>query len=83
MKVSLDKLNATIRQIEQLGYETKLECTNPKKTQKVQQLHVYKNEKCIAKVSLISACRLDTMYNAVGRDERPLLEILYKLSFQI
>lgn len=83
MNISQDILDKALQEIEQLGYETRLECTNPKRSWQVQQLHVYKEGKCIARVSLMLACRIDTMKNGVGRNELPLFKILCNLSAQV
>ncbi len=77
-----DVLNAQ-KEIEDLGYTVTFEATNRDKPNQIQQMYVYKNGKVIAKVSLMLACRVNTMFNGVGRDERELFRILGKLSINI
>jgi len=71
------------KEIENLGYTVGYEATNRKKPGQTQQMIVYKDGKEIAKVSLMLACRIDTMHNGVGRSEIELLKILGRLSINI
>ena len=72
-----------IENIERLGYGVGLGTSNPKKPG--QQLLVYKpgNPNPIAKVSLILQCRVNTMFNGVGRDEIELLKVLTLFSTKL
>lgn len=83
MSVSKDELHKIIKEIEELGYTTSIENTNPDYPDRISQLYVYKNGKRIARVSLTLACRLDTMANGVGRNELSLFKILCNLSARI
>lgn len=83
MNISQSDLDLAILKIEQLGYETELVCSNSKKPNQVQQLHVFKNGSLISKVSLMLACRLDTMKNGVGKNELELFKILCNLSAKV
>lgn len=71
------------KEIEDLGYTVRYEATNKKKPGQIQQMFVYKDEEVIAKVSLMLACRINTMHNGVGRKEKELLKILGRLSLSI
>jgi len=71
------------KEIEDLGYTVSYEATNKDKPHQNQQMFIYKNEKLIAKVSLMLACRINTMFNGVGRNEVELLKILGRLSINI
>ena len=65
-----------IENIERLGYGVGLGTSNPKKPG--QQLLVYKpgNPNPIAKFSLILQCRVNTMFNGVGKNQAELLKVL-------
>lgn len=66
-----------IKDIENLGYDTAFGSSNPKKTN--QQLWIYKPggyPRPIAKVSLMLQCRVNTMFNGVGKNEAELLKVL-------
>lgn len=76
-------IDNAIQQIESLGYTTSLEATNPNKPNQIQQLHVYKGELLVARVSLMLACRIDTLRNGVGRNEKDLLKVLVDLSMNL
>lgn len=70
-----------IDSIENLGmYRVKYGTSNNEKPK--QQLVIYKEgvTKPIAKVSLMLACRINTMSNGVGRSEKELLELLVDFS---
>ena len=71
-----------IENINRLGYETGFGSSNPSKPN--QQLWVYKqgNPRPIAKVSLMLNCRINTMFNGVGRNEKELLKLLYEYSIR-
>lgn len=70
------------KDIEELGYFVDFGTSNPEKDQ-IQQLHVYKDKDSnqpIAKVSLILACRVNTMFNGVGKKQKELLRLLVNFS---
>lgn len=71
-----------IQEINKLGYRTELASSHPDRP--YQQLWVYKMDgfRPIAKVSLILQCRVNTMFNGVGKNEAELLKILYKYSIR-
>jgi len=71
------------KEIENLGYTVSYEATNKNKPDQIQQMFIYRNDKVIAKVSLMLACRINTMFNGVGRNEVELLKILGRLSINI
>lgn len=66
-----------IEDIENLGggYTVKYGSSNSNKPK--QQLFIHKQgiTTPIAKVSLMLACRVNTMFNGVGRDEKELLSV--------
>ncbi len=77
------KVIALKKDVEDLGYDVTFEKTNPNKPNQVQQMYVYKKgklDKPIAKVSLMLACRVNTMFNGVGRKQKELFEVLTKFS---
>ncbi|CAJ1186213.1 hypothetical protein CPEBRM1_ABPJDJAI_00870 [Companilactobacillus paralimentarius] len=69
-----------IQEINKLGYKTELASSHPDRPN--QQLWVYKMDgsKPIAKVSLMLQCRVNTMFNGVGKNEAKLLKILCEYS---
>ncbi|WP_338217915.1 hypothetical protein [Lacticaseibacillus salsurivasis] len=69
-----------VTNVEALGYQVKFEGDTPEKKQRVV---VGKNGKVIAKVSIILAARVDTMFNGVGRDEIELLKVLTLFSTKL
>ncbi|WP_270235267.1 hypothetical protein [Lacticaseibacillus suilingensis] len=69
-----------VTNVEALGYKVKFEGDTPEKKQRVV---VGKNGKVIAKVSIILAARVDTMFNGVGRDEIELLKVLTLFSTKL
>lgn len=71
-----------IENVESLGYRTEFGTSNPKRPN--QQLWIYKGHSPlpIAKVSLMLDCRINTMFNGVGRDETELLKLLYEFSIR-
>jgi len=69
-----------VTNVESLGYQVKFEGDTPEKKQRVV---VGKNGKVIAKVSIILAARVDTMFNGVGRDEIELLKVLTLFSTKL
>ncbi|APX72462.1 hypothetical protein M5C72_04905 [Companilactobacillus allii] len=71
-----------VEDIKKLGYETGFGSSNPDRPN--QQLWVYKpsNSHPIAKVSLILNCRVNTMFNGVGKNETKLLKLLVKYSIR-
>ncbi|AKP66329.1 hypothetical protein [Companilactobacillus ginsenosidimutans] len=73
---------ALIENIENLGYRTEYGTSNTERPN--QQLWVYKGHSPlpIAKVSLMLNCRINTMFNGVGRDEKELLKLLYEYSIR-
>lgn len=83
MKADKNHVFLTRIEIEELGYTTELVATNKKKPYQTQQMFVYKNDEPVAKVSLMVSCRINTMFNGVGKGEVELLQILGKLSMNI
>ena len=74
------------KEVEDLGYVVSFERTNPNKPNQVQQMYVYKKDipdKPIAKVSLMLACRINTMFNGVGRKQKELLKVLWSFSINL
>lgn len=69
-----------INNVKQLGYRTRLGSSNPNKPN--QQLWIYKqgDPRPIAEVSLILKCRINTMFNGVGKNQKELLKVLYQYS---
>lgn len=65
------------------GYSTDFGTSNSSKPN--QQLHVYKNNatKPIAKVSLMLSCRVSTLFNGVGKNEKELLDLLVEFSKKV
>lgn len=65
------------------GYSTDFGTSNSAKPN--QQLHVYKNNttKPIAKVSLMLSCRVNTLFNGVGKNEKELLDLLVEFSKKV
>ena len=69
-----------IQEINKLGYRTELASSHTDRPN--QQLWIYKlgNPMPIAKVSLMLQCRINTMFNGVGKNQKELLKILYEYS---
>ncbi|MEN2350949.1 hypothetical protein [Lacticaseibacillus paracasei] len=78
MNANPAKLQKLISDIEALGYSTGYGSSNPSAPK--QQLWVYKNGQLRAKVSLMLANRINTMFNGIGRNDKPLLELLFNFS---
>lgn len=85
MNANKNDVSLAQKEIEDLGYTTELKATNSDKPDQIQQMFVYKgeNDTPIARVSLMIACKIDTMSNRVGRKEVELLKILGRLSMSI
>lgn len=83
MNVKRNDVLIAQKEIEGLGYTISYEATNKDKPDQIQQMFIYRNDKLIAKVSLMLACRINTMFNGVGKNEVQLLQILGKLSINI
>ncbi|MQS43958.1 hypothetical protein [Companilactobacillus mishanensis] len=68
--------------IDELGYDMSFGTSNDNKP--FQQLWVYKrnHHKPIAKVSLVLQCRINTMFNGIGRNDSDLLKVLYEFSLR-
>lgn len=71
-----------IQEIEKIGYRVEFSSSNPKSPN--QQLTIFKGHSLlpIAKVSLVLNCRINTMFNGVGKDEKELLKLLYEYSIR-
>lgn len=70
------------KEVENLGYFVKFGTSNPKKEQ-LQQMYIYKDadfKKQVASVSLMLACRINMMFNGVGRKQIKLLNTLTEFS---
>ncbi|EPC70852.1 hypothetical protein [Lacticaseibacillus paracasei] len=78
MNTDPERLQKLIKDIEALGYSTGYGSSNPSAPN--QQLWVYKNGQLRAKVSLMLANRVNTMFNGIGRNDQPLLELLVNFS---
>lgn len=74
-----------INDINSLGGEYSTEFSTSNSNKPNQQLHVYKKDSTqpIAKVSLMLACRVNTLFNGVGRNEKELLDLLVEFSKKI
>ena len=73
-----------IESIEALGeYRVTFGSSNPSKPS--QQLIVWKkdHQKPVARMSLMLACRINTMQNGVGRSEKELLKLLVDFSMRL
>ena len=70
------------KEVEDLGYFVSFSTSNQKKDQ-LQQMHIFKDaefKKQVANVSLILACRINMMFNGVGREQKKLLNTLVEFS---
>ena len=76
-----NKVEKLVKDINNLG-EYRVEYGTSNKDKPNQQLHIFKKDgsKVVAKVSLILACRVNTMFNGIGRKDAQLLEMLTKFS---
>ena len=76
-----NKVEKLVKDINSLD-EYRVEYGTSNKDKPNQQLHIFKKDgsKVIAKVSLVLACRVNTMFNGVGRKDVQLLDMLTEFS---
>ena len=73
-----------VTNVEALGFQTKFEADDGSESvATAQRLVVGKAGHVVAKVSLILAARVNTMFNGVGRNEIELLKVLTRFSVQL
>lgn len=79
-----EKAKKLIDEINDLG-RYRVEYGTSNKDKPNQQLHIFKKDgsKVIAKVSLVLACRVNTLFNGIGRKDTKLLDLLTEFSKSI